>query len=128
MAILWVHANIAKFGGDPNKITIMGQSAGAVSAGYMGMIPQLKGKIAGIIQQSGSPLCPFGYGRYHRVSAYILSTRTGLQSQNSVEILEHLRKMNAEELRKNALITHMDVSIYIIKRWNYVFDAKRNFR
>lgn len=44
MAINWVHDNIKAFGGDPKKITLMGQSAGAVSTSYMGMTPQLKGK------------------------------------------------------------------------------------
>ncbi|GJQ85456.1 hypothetical protein Trydic_g23879 [Trypoxylus dichotomus] len=109
MAIEWVYQNIATFGGDPNKITLMGQSAGAACTAYLGIVPQLTGKISGIIQQSGTAISSFALGRYRRLGAYVLSTSLGLQSQNSTAILEHLRKVDAEELRKNALTTSIDV-------------------
>lgn len=56
VAIHWVLDNIAAFGGDPHKITLMGQSAGAMSVDIHLNNPYLKGKIAGAILQSGAGL------------------------------------------------------------------------
>lgn len=52
-ALDWVIANIESFGGDKDKITIMGQSAGAMSVQQLVMSPFVKGKIAGAVMDSG---------------------------------------------------------------------------
>ena len=52
-ALAWVRENIAAFGGDPDKITIFGQSAGAMSVQALVSSPLTKGMIAGAIMQSG---------------------------------------------------------------------------
>ena len=55
-ALKWVRNNIAQFGGDPDKITIMGQSAGAMSVQTLVTSPLSKDLIAGAIIQSGGGL------------------------------------------------------------------------
>jgi carboxylesterase type B len=40
----WVHDNIEEFGGNPNSVTIMGQSAGSVSVHYHMVSPMTRGK------------------------------------------------------------------------------------
>ena len=52
-ALKWVKANIAQFGGDPDHITIMGQSAGAMSVQTLVSSPLSRDLIAGAIIQSG---------------------------------------------------------------------------
>lgn len=55
-ALQWVHDNIAAFGGDPDKVTIFGQSAGAMSVKTLMSAPAARDLIAGAIIQSGGGL------------------------------------------------------------------------
>ena len=55
-ALLWVRQNIAAFGGDPQKITIAGESAGSVAVSAQMASPLSRDLIAGAIGESGSVL------------------------------------------------------------------------
>jgi len=57
-ALQWVKKNIAAFGGDPAKVTIFGQSAGAISVVDLMRSPLAKGLFIRAIAQSGPGLLP----------------------------------------------------------------------
>ena len=52
-ALEWVRANIAGFGGDPGNVTILGQSAGAMSIGTLLSMPRAEGLFRRAVAQSG---------------------------------------------------------------------------
>ena len=57
-AVKWLRKNIAAYGGDPDRITLMGQSAGAMSITDLCLTDALKGDIVGAVLMSGGGLIP----------------------------------------------------------------------
>lgn len=58
LALRWVHENIARFGGDPNNVTLFGQSAGSMDTGILMTSPLAHGLFQKAIAESGAAFSP----------------------------------------------------------------------
>ena len=98
-AIQWIHNNIAQFGGDPDQLTIMGQSAGAGSVKTLVTSPLTKGLVSKAIIQSGGGLGGFlGGGSAQTPPSTYDERGKALMDAAGFDSLEKMRKASLEEL------------------------------
>ncbi len=107
-ALKWVHENIAAFGGDPNNVTLFGQSAGGCSAGILIISPSARGFFHKAIMESGTPKEVSDKRRAIEVSrAYMKIARVG-----SVDELQKLSIAQMRDAQKKLFETRFGYSSF----------------
>lgn len=97
-ALKWIRNNIQGFGGDPNDVTLFGESAGAVSTSFMILSKAAKGLFHKAILQSGSSLAPWGLQHDPIKTASALVKNLGYDTKDPNEIYGILSNRTVEEL------------------------------
>ncbi|XP_043476973.1 esterase FE4-like [Leptopilina heterotoma] len=100
MALKWIQENIKKFGGDPNRVTIFGESSGGASVQFLALSDQTHGLFHRYIIQSGNVLGAWSFRRRENYQPYLdtISKTVNCPNTNSETFVNCLRNQSVEKL------------------------------
>jgi carboxylesterase type B len=127
-ALDWVRRNIKDFGGDPNQITIFGQSAGAGSVRALLASPKARGKFAGAIMQSNlGGVTGTTYSKYYTIEQEMEVAGNAILSETNCTYaasqLECLRAVPA-----TTISTLGDTARYLVVDGEYLTSLELNLK
>lgn len=112
-ALKWVSRNIAAFGGDPDNITVFGQSAGAGSTQAIMCSPLTKGLFKRAILQSGGGLWPHGGARSFLTLKQAEEQGVSIMKGLGANSIAELRAMPAEKLLAYMMENHIRPNVIL---------------
>ena len=95
-ALQWIRRNIAGFGGDPEKVTIMGESAGAMSVQNLVFCPMAKDLFRGAVMLSGGGVLPRAFSI--KPQEIVSDMWTDIKKHFGVSTIDQLKDIPAKDL------------------------------
>lgn len=100
MALKWVQRNISVFGGDPNNVTLFGNSTGGSSVHFMILSPMATGLFHKAIIQSSTAFNRWTLDKNPTQSVADLAKELGIMKTENCEIVEELKSIPAVDITK----------------------------
>lgn len=104
LALEWVQKEISAFGGDPNQITVIGESAGGASTDLICSAPRTNGIIKACISQSGVGLSPWVFVKPGISKQMTLNMAKAIGCAESGDLLKCLQNIPIEQIGNNSLM------------------------
>lgn len=99
-SLIWVRKNVKSFGGNPDLVTIFGESAGGASVHYHVLSPMSRGLFHRAISQSGTATCAWALGEpgVTRKNTIRLAESLGCPSEPTRDLVKCLRGKPSKDI------------------------------
>lgn len=126
MALEWVYDNIDQFGGDPQKICLFGESAGAACVNFHLLNRRSRKFINSMILQSGTALAVWNFQGLNEATAVELAQTVGCKTDSVQDAYETLMTVPVGDLYDNCdkVLTEEEENFGYRKKWRTVIEAE----
>ncbi|KAJ8968659.1 hypothetical protein NQ314_002182, partial [Rhamnusium bicolor] len=126
LALKWVQENIIYFGGNPQDVTLFGQSAGSAAVSYLLQTPLTKKAFhsdlySKVIMQSGTSLNLWSLSRNPRATAFAIGKALEIKTDNSTDLVAALRRIETKALQTTSMSTNLKETVLSNPRDGLIF-------